>query len=61
MRWGGARLLYLNYDGVRGVPERGCSRGWQPPRMGQWRGERKRGGVGGPLSLRSHRADFADF
>ena len=35
VRWGGARLLYLNYDGVRGVPERGCSRGWQPPRMGQ--------------------------
>ena len=31
VRWGGARLLYLNYDGVRGVPERGCSRGWQPP------------------------------
>ena len=48
VRWGGARLLYLNYDGVRGVPERGCSRGWQPPRMGQWRGERERGGVGAP-------------
>ena len=48
VRWGGARLLYLNYDGVRGVPERGCSRGWQPPRMGQWRGECERGGVGPP-------------
>ena len=31
VRWGGARLLYLNYDGVRGVPERGpISKGTKP-------------------------------
>ena len=49
MRWGGARLLYLNYDGVRGVPERGCSRGWQPL---EWvNGGESARGVGAPSRL----------